>query len=196
MKKITLFAIVAVMAVLMTTSAMAQAPAKPFNMYLGGGGSLPSGDLADGWKMGFHGIGRLGMAMAPKMELLFGADFHTFGLDLPDEADVDGGAFSAILIAGDVKLNLGVPNSNMNPFVFGGGGMASISISDMTGEMYNPSTDQFETVTVSFESETKAFFEFGAGVEMGKMFIQGKYVSIQADGESINYIPFSLGFKF
>ncbi len=201
-KKVTLFAIMAVMAVLMTTSVMAQTPAKPFNMYLGGGGSLPSGDLADGWKMGFHGTCRFGVPLASKMELTIGADFHTFALDMagirgivsiPAGFDVDGGAFTALLLGGDIKLNLGVPNTNMNPYLFGGGGMASLSISDIT--VTETSTGVSNTAPGP-ESETKAFFEFGAGVEMGKIFIQGKYVSIQAEGESINYIPFSLGFKF
>ncbi len=163
-----------------------QEPLKPISFYLGGGVSIPTGDLGDGWKMGFHGLGRLGFNVAPKLDILAGLDYHTFSLDDQGVSGLSGGAISTINLTGDLKVNLGAPGMSSNPFVLGGVGLAIESASDLTTPLG----------TFTFDTESDLFIEVGGGVEFNKFFIQGRYVNIFASGSSISYLPITAGVKF
>ncbi len=165
----------------------AQEAAKPMSFYLGGGLSVPTGDLGDGWKLGFHGLGRVGFNVAPKLDILAGIDYHTFSVDDQGVSGVSGGAISTINFVGDLKVNLGAPGMSTNPFVLGGVGLAIASISDLTIAGLG---------TFSFDSESKMFVEVGGGVEFNKFFVQGRYVNIFTEGSSISYLPITVGVKF
>jgi len=66
MKKV-LVMILAIVAIMTAnpSKAEAQVPAKPVDVYFGGGISAPSGDLDELWNLGFHGTGRIGFSAAP-----------------------------------------------------------------------------------------------------------------------------------
>lgn len=195
MKKVLVNVFVAVAllatAALVTPQTQAQEPVKSVSFMLGAGIGMPTGDLSDGWKMGFHGTGRVGFEVAPKIDILAGLDYHLFPIDDMGDASVDGGTLSTLNIGGDAKLNLGTPEMSANPFLLGGFGMAIYTISDLTYD--DPGLG---TVTVSFSSETDLFIEIGGGVEFNQFFLEGRYVNIFSEGSSISYIPFSLGVKF
>ena len=78
------------------------------------------------------------------------------------------------------------------PFVLGGVGLATLSVSDLEGV----------GITIPFDiSETKLYFEFGGGVEfkMGptmNLFLMGRYVNVTSEGEATAFIPISVGLKF
>ncbi len=175
------------LAALLATSALAQVPDKPVNIYIGGGLSVPTGTFDDGWKVGFHGSGRVGYAVAPKVEIMGGIDYHSFPLDDKGTTGIEGGTFSAVLFGGDVKINLGVPAMSANPFLFGGLGIASISISDIEISGFP---------ILEGDSETDLFIEAGAGVKFNRFFIQVKYVSVFTEGDDVTSIPFTVGVKF
>ena len=173
-------------------------------VYVGGGLSLPSGDLADGWKTGFGATGAIGITVAPSFQIVPKVEFHTFGLDadkfLAELEDVlgedlngvtiDGGSFSAIMFGADGRFAFGLPEAKMKPFVFGGLGMAIAKISDITASY------EGESETVLGTSETKLYFNFGAGIEFEasptmNIFIQGRYVSISTEG-STTFMPLTV----
>lgn len=183
MRKIIL--VVAVMLVF-ASGAFAQAPAKPFDVFLGGGVGFPSSPsmFSDGWKMGFHGLGGLDINL-PMLKITGKAEYHTFPFDWGD-ADGSGLALRALMIGADVKYAFGVPAAPAKPFVMGGLGMANVTFSDL----------ESGAMTVSFEDETKLYFEIGGGVEFNKFFGMIRYVNIATSGESTAFIPISVGIKF
>ena len=176
----------AAMLLMFASSPVAQDLEKPVDFYIGVGAGVPTGDLADGWKLGFHGLARVGFSVAPKLDVLAGLDYHTFPIDDLGVPSVSGGSFSTINITGDLKVNFGMAGASSNPFLLGGVGLSIYSISDLS----------VGTVTVEFDSESDIFIEVGGGVEFNKFFAQIKYVNIFAEGISISYIPFTVGVKF
>ena len=179
--------IVAVIFAFIAVSASAQVPAKPFTVYASAGLSVPmASDFKDAYKMGYHGNAQLGFNSFPKGEVLINLDYHTFSPDWGDAAGFDGGTLSAILAGADVKLNLGVPAAPMSPFIFGGGGLAVLSWSDITTPLGSGPV----------ESQNKFYFEVGGGVTFTQFFVKVKYVSISTDGSSIGFAPVSVGMKF
>jgi len=191
MKKglVTVFTVLAILVAgsLAVSQVQAQEAAKPMSFYLGGGVSVPTGDLGDGWKLGFHGFGRVGFNVAPKLDILAGLDYHTFSVDDQGVSGIEGGALSTINITGDLKVNLGTPAMSANPFVLGGVGLAIESVSDLTIAGLG---------TFSFDSESDVFIEVGGGAEFNKFFIMGRYVNIFSSGSSISYLPITVGVKF
>lgn len=166
-------------------SSFERSRSKNIDVYLGGGVSVPTGDLDNGWNLGFHGTGRIGLSVAPKLDILFGIDFHRFSLDVPPGVSgVRGGDVTTILFAGDLKIDLGAPVTTTNPYLIGGIGISVASISDLKLSRFSP---------ISTDSETNFLVEVGGGIEFAKIFIQAKFVNIFAKGSSISYIPITLG---
>lgn len=175
--------IVAIMAV----TGAAQAPAKPMDIYIGGGVSVPTGTLGDGWKMGFHGNGKIGFTATPKIDILGSVAYHSFPLDDQGVSGVDGGTISTILIGGDARMNFGVPAAPTMPYALAGAGLGILSASDVTSG---------GTTILTVDSETKPYIEFGGGVEMQKFFAEIKYVIVLTSGESLTFLPITVGVKF
>ena len=191
MKKVSV-TVLTVLAVLIAVSlavpqVQAQEELKPMSIYLGGGVSVPTGDAGDIWKFGFHGLGRVGFNVAPKLDILAGVDFHTFSFDDQGASGFSGGGLTSINLTGDLKVNLGAPGMSTNPFVLGGVGLGIAKASDLTVTGVG---------TFVGDSESKAFIEVGGGAEFNKFFILGRYVSIFTSGSSISYIPITVGVKF
>jgi len=168
-------------------SVSAQVPSKPFNVYLGGGLSVPSGNSSDSYKTGFNAFDRIGFKTMPRVELLLGADIHSNGLDKQSfvtmlnsspsytgVTSVEGGTAVSILFAGDLKLNLGIPAAPFNPYAMAGGGVASSRSADLVIRSTNALLDG----TRIPNSQTKAFYELGGGLEFSHSFVQVKYVGI------------------
>ena len=174
------------MLLMLSPSSAAHDLDKPVDFYLGVGASIPTGDLADGWNIGFHATGRAGFSVAPKLELLVGADFHTFSLD-NQVPNIDGGSHSSINLSVGLKIDLSTLDMSASPYLLGGGGLAIWSIGDITIPGFGVSMS---------DSESDFFIEAGVGVVLNRLFLQAKYVNIFSEGSSISYIPFTLGVKF
>lgn len=202
MKKVFLLILVLAFA---ASSGFAQVPAKPFNIYAGAGLTMPMSpdNLKDGTKLGFHGTAKLGFNTFPKGEFVIGLDYHYLPADLgmfEDEGitDADGGDMSVIMAGGDLKLNLGIPMTGLNPFVHGGIGMAIISFSDLSWTQ--PGVGERLVTT---DSENKFYFQIGGGLEFNKFFVDVRYINILkatyddvGDETSASIIPITVGVKF
>jgi len=162
--------------------------------YLGVGTSVASGDLADSWTLGFHGYGRMDFSASPKLSVWAGAEYHYFSFEDQPDPSVEGANFSSINLTGDLKVNVATPDQGINPYFFGGLGLAIQKISDSTYEIYGDTL--VNRGLVSYDTETNALIEIGGGVEFNEFFIQGRFVNIFASGSSISYIPFTVGVKF
>ena len=57
----------AAMLLMFASNPVAQDLEKPVDFYLGVGASIPTGELADGWNIGFLATGRAGFLVAPKL---------------------------------------------------------------------------------------------------------------------------------
>lgn len=185
---------------LLVISANAQG-VKPFNLYVGGGASLPNGDFSNEYKMGFHGSLGLGLNFGPGLQFVPKGEFHTFSADTDflleenDYSSVSGGTFNAILVGADLKFAPSVPALPLKPFFFGGGGWARLQPSDLE---YENSLGQG---TIIFAKQNKAYWNIGGGLNFGSnpafsFFIQARYLSVSADEIKYNVIPVTLGIKF
>lgn len=199
--------LVIVVMLVFASGAFAQVPAKPFNIYAGGGLTMPSSPDAfkDGFKMGFHGTAKLGLKAVPKGEILLNLEYHMFGLDNEDMygTNVDGGDLSIIMAGADYKLNLGVPLAPVNPFIQAGGGLAIISMSDLS--YTDPVLGDIDVTT---ESINKIYLEIGGGIEFNKFFASIRIVNIfngsteydvsamEVKEKSALMIPLTVGVKF
>lgn len=174
------------LAVLFMVSAVSAQEVKTVDGYVSAGLSLPTGDLGDGWKLGYHLAGRMGFDVAPKVRILVGVGLHAFPLD-DRGTGVDGGNITVVPIMADIKLNLGLPGASANPYLLGGIGMANLSFSDLTyqGQLW-----------LKGESETDFAVEIGGGVDFDRFFVQGKFVNVFTEGSDLTFIPFSFGLKF
>ena len=169
-------------------SASAQV-SKPFNIYVGGGLSMPiSPDgFKDAYKSGFHGMGAIGYNAGPGFQLMGKIEYHKFSLDIDNPlASIFDMNFFMFGAAG--KYAIGLPAAPIKPFVLGGAGFANISLSG--GD----------------NSITEFYFEFGGGAEFKlgpamNLFVMAKYVNVATSdlwvsGDATAFIPITVGLKF
>lgn len=197
MKKLLL---ITVLSVFFVAGVSAQG-VKPFSIYVGGGVTVPSGDFADVYKMGFHGMGALGYSVVPMFQILAKGEYHTFAFDktgnfakteYAGETEFGGGAFHIILLGVAGKLTPALPASPIKPYGLAGVGVASLGASDLT-------VGGVKQAAAS--SVSKFYFELGGGIEMKlapavNFFVQARYVTINPKRGTINLIPLTIGIKF
>lgn len=184
MKKVTVMFLA--MAVFMSVSASAQDDGFR-KTYLGGGVNIPLNALEDTHKLGFNGTGRIAVQGNSRFEFLFGLDYFTFQADI-DTAD--GGTFSNVIFAIDIKINL-LPESesSINPFVFFGPALSNTFMTEIvpTGS---------EQSNLDSESRTMFGGEFGGGFETDRFFVLAKAVNSFDSGSDFNFIPIQIGVRF
>ncbi|MDD4051240.1 MAG: outer membrane beta-barrel protein [candidate division Zixibacteria bacterium] len=164
---------------------------KPIDIYIGGGLSLPNSPdfFKDYWKTGYHGLAGVGFKAFPGFSLVGMAEYHSFPIDAEG---VDGGSFNFFLFTVNGRLALDIPAAPIKPYFLGGIGLANSKISDIT-----EGDETFKFIG----SETDLCFNVGAGLEFkagpaAAIFIQGRYVYINTEGDALTYIPITLGVKF
>lgn len=172
MRKIgTVLSAVAVALAAATAPAAAQ-----INLSIGGGPSFPVGDLGDVADMGFNGqiSAALAVPMIPVGVRIDGM-INQFGFT---DSDVD-----MRVLSGTVNGVLRIPMVVASPYVIGGVGM------------YNSDLGDAEELDV--ESET----DFGANIGLGvrfnlpglAVFGEARMHNIFSDGESIRFVPLTIG---
>ena len=133
MKKLLL---VLVCIVALASMSSAQTPPKPFSLYVGGLVSVPQSDnFSDLYNMGWHFSVGLGWKVSPAMQVMPKIEYHNFGFNHDDNplstsASVDGGNLKSWMFGADARYSFGLPAAPMRPFVLGGLGFASTSLSD------------------------------------------------------------------
>ncbi len=189
MKTLTVFLSV----MLLVAAGVSAQSAKPFSLYLGAGGSVPSGDFGSAYKFGYHAVGGVGLKMLPVVEFVPKVEFHTFSIDKSNYVGtIDGGSVRVLMFGGDVRYAFPLPAGGMKPFLLGGIGFASLSQSDLTLDgVLQPSPES----TTKFYFNVGGGFEFSAGPIMN-LFVQARYVSISTDLVKSNYVPVTVGIKF
>ena len=174
----------------------AEVPEKPLHVYLQGGATLPTGDLKDGYKTGFNAGGGVGFSINENIEIVGRVLYHSLKLDV--EGDFDGGEFTPLMYGGELKFNTGDEEKNF--YLIGGLGLAKVKTKDI----------EYGGQTMDGMDESGKYFCFGAGIEFGKFFIEGRYVILDVDvddhsdmseegggfSDKVKMIPISVGFKF
>jgi len=146
---------------------------------LSGGISSPMGDFGDAAELGFIVGGHWSRALGESLRLRVNVDLSRYGLP----SGTDG---NWMLIGGMANIVYPIQNeSALKPYILGGLGMTRSSI-DITGFGSSNSTDLAFNAGVGFD------FMMGSR----GWFTEIKYVSVQGDGGSLDYLPIVLGIKF
>ena len=150
--------------------------------------SDPNGDLAAGADLGFYGLTRLSLAMSQRIEVTFGIDYHSFGLDASENIVFSGQKFTAKLFNGGLKINPGELDAELMPFLIAGGGIALV---DFSGTL--TSLTGFGTIVA--DSDIRPYIEFGGGFEFGQIQVWTKFSNVFLQGSDARFISFGIGGK-
>lgn len=178
MKRIVSVAIAAgAVMVLSTASAHAQV-----SVGVGGGVTLPMGDFKDAAKTGWHGLANVGYEMPSGLGIR--GDFF-YGQN-SFKGNVDG---KGKLAGGFGNLTYSFKSASVHPYVIGTVGFMNVKAEATAGG-----------ITAS-ASQTKVGFGGGAGLKFkagtdSNIFVEGRYISINTDGGSTNFIPITVGISF
>lgn len=190
-----------VLALLICFTAVASAQvSSPMSVYAGGALSVPAGGdfFKNAFKTGYHGWVGVGMSTAPRMSLIGKIEYTSFSSEAAGLLGTTGGTEKILMFGVDGKFSLGLPAAPIKPFLFGGLGMANVKQDDFSNSN-SLITSALNTTVI--ESETKFYFNVGAGLDLFSgpafsIFAQAKYVSIATTGASTQFIPFSIGARF
>jgi len=152
------------------------------------GFSDPNGDLAVGADIGFYGLTRLALAMSRRIEVTFGIDYHSFGLDASENIAFSGQKFSATLFNGGLKVNPGELDAEVSPFLIAGGGIALVDFSDTL-------TSFTGLGTITADSDIRPYIEFGGGFEFGQIQVWSKFSNVFLQGSDARFLSFGIGAK-
>jgi hypothetical protein len=150
-------------------------PTEGIRFGVGGGLTMPIGTYGDFDKAGWHALGVLQFPIghAPlhgRVDAMYGQTSH----------DVGSGSTTLTGATGDILYHIGDRAASVRPYILGGLGF------------YN----------VDFGGASESKFAFGAGggilFSIGTMhaFLEGRYMSVQTSGSSLNFLPITLGLLF
>lgn len=199
------FAIIFVLG-LFALGVSAQVPSKPFNIYAGGGLTITSSpqSFKDRYKLGYHFSGGLGIKVAPFTQVIGKVEYHSIVRDWQDirtldyisDNSISGGTRQIWLFGLDARIGADAPMVPIKPFIIGGVGLAYSCETDIT-----TSLPVSQISSQLYDSQTKFYLNVGGGLDFSAgpiftMFIEGRYLNIQQDGDNLILIPISLGVKF
>ena len=182
-------------------AAQAQTP-KPFDIYVGGGITIPNSPdfVKDEYANGFHGYAGLGLKIPAVMglQVLGKVQYHMMPSDFSEGFQVDGqditdgGDFRFLMFGVDGLYRMGTPGGLASPFASFGIGFANSSLTD-----YETASGDVEAE----ESSTDFYWNIAAGADLQitpglRFFGQLSYVSISTEGDAIALIPITIGVKF
>ena len=152
-------------------------PTEGIRFGVGGGLSLPMGTFGDIDKAGWHLLGliQLPIAQSPihlRFDAMYGQTSHKAA----------SGNTTLTGATADLLYHLGDRAASVRPYILGGLGVYN---ADFGG---------------AGNSSTKFAFGFGGGILFGigtmHAFLEGRYISVQTSGSSLNFVPISLGIMF
>lgn len=173
-------------ACLLAGAAAAQ-PGIGFNLYGGGGVSIPSSDLGDVGKTGYHGSVAVGISPVPSMETAARFAYNSFGIK-----DVDGEKFTVSEYGLDIRANLAAPGFNFRPYALVGGGLAKYDFPSTLP------TEMLEGALTGVKPDTKFFYCIGGGIKVNALpkvnfFLEARYTKLAAEDQNLDYLPLSIG---
>jgi outer membrane protein with beta-barrel domain len=153
-------------------------PTEGIRFGVGGGLTLPMGNYADRDKAGWNLVGLIQFPISQSpIHLRFDAMYG----QTPHKSPASGNT-TLTGATGDLLYHLGDRAAKVRPYVLGGLGVYN---ADFGG---------------SSSSETKLAFGLGGGILFGvgtmHAFLEGRYMSVQTSGSSLNFLPISLGVMF
>ncbi len=152
--------------------------AKPVQIGIAGGASLPTSDLSDGANTGFNVTGTVGFnpSLIPLGIRVDGA-YNRFGLKAPLAGNV---AYTSV--SGNLVYKF--PSTTVSPYAIGGAGWCHTSAD--TG--------------IGTGSDNNFCWNAGGGISMPlsgfDTFIEARYNQIQTEGVSTKFIPITFGVMF
>jgi len=172
--------------------------ATPLSFYAGGAISMPNSPdgFNDGYKMGWHGLAGVGYKFAPMFQVMGKLEYHDFAADL-EGLPLDGGNTKVTMFGADARYSMNMPTFPLKPFFFGGAGLAHLKLDEFEGP-----TLMTPTLNVGLPyTQDKMYWNIGAGLDFKTgpawgLFVQGRYVNIATEGESVSFIPVTVGVKF
>jgi len=157
----------------------AQAQARGY-VGFGAGVSIPTGDFGDSFGTGW--LGQVVAGITGPTGVIGGRVNGTFMRHSHDT--VDDASVRLLGVMGDLVFSPGTGEAKLRPYLLGGLG-------------YQNAKSEVGSLE---ESESEFAYNFGAGVNIAvgraKLFIEGRWLSIQTEGESTNLIPLSVGLRF
>ncbi|MEO6528909.1 MAG: hypothetical protein ABIP93_19990 [Gemmatimonadaceae bacterium] len=177
---------------------------------LGIGAALPTGDLRNVAKDGFDAHAHLGFFPgAGPVGLRIDGDYVAMGGRETDCANCPG----MKLISGTANLVVRFPmdrKSKVNPQIYflGGGGIDKFTdftayrTTEKSPKVVTAGKDTYTgtgSIVNAAGAGTKSSFyhwDFGGGVQLGKVFLEAKYVSINTTGKNSAYVPILIGLNF
>lgn len=152
---------------------------KPFDVYAGGGVTIPQDEARDDFKNGFNGLGVMAYNAMPSMKYFTKIELNSFKSESNMLLDL---TQNNLLLGVGGILSPKVTGLPLKPFGIAGAGIASISFSEGSG------------------SVSKFYYEFGAGAELGSgnfsFFIMARYITISTEIYSFKSIPITVGIRF
>jgi len=186
-------------------------PLKSFQFGLGIGGALPTGDLRGVAKDGFDAHAHLGFFPGSgPVGLRLDGDYVAMGGRETDCSNCPG----MKLISGSANLVVRFPldrKSKVNPQIYflGGGGIDKFQDFTAYRTTERPSvivtagedtyTGAGSVVGPTYKFEDKSLFyhwDVGGGVQLGRMFIESKYMAINTTGKNTAWVPVLIGLNF
>ena len=178
--------IIAASAVLLVGAAPALRAQRAVSLALGGGVSLPQGNLSNGANVGWNALGSLVLS-TPMQPLGIRADvaYNQFGFKPATQAAVGASGSQRV---GSLTLNgtyrIPTPGSPVSPHLIAGLGAYRMDCS------------------VSAACDAVTHFGWNAGLSMKlytlgfRSFVEARYHRTSADGTAINYFPITIGLLF
>jgi len=158
---------------------------------------------------GYGGGAHLDINLPVLFSIRIAADYTTYSPDkekyktvlasfapgsVPSLFDFDGGRINIFSVSANGKLAL-LPTPIISPYITAGGGIGSISGSDLTVKYQG----QTLGTAPAPATETKASVNFGVGIDLSivvTLYLEAKYTIIFTQGESSSFVPVSLGITF
>jgi opacity protein-like surface antigen len=179
------------------TPALAQtAPARPVELSVGGGFSLPQGQGLEGTNTGFAvhaglGIRPASLPVGLRLEAIFTRLGFEEGTFTGEQGSFDfSGSMNIYGATANVVLER--PTSGVRPYGIAGAGIYRVDFnSNFTGG---------EEVEFDREATTEFGVNAGAGLAFtlseSQLFVEARFHSVFTEGESANFIPVVVGLKF
>lgn len=146
-------------------------------LYVGAYASVPSGDYADGVKTGWMAEAGYGFWKSSNDRLTLWVS-GSYGSNSWEEGD--GGKTNIMMGLGSVTYNL-TASTESGPYLLGHVG-------------YLRGKDSFEDV--DFEAEGGLAFGGGAGYNLGKFWIEGRYITASLDDFTLSFMLIGAGISF
>lgn len=153
-------------------------PTEGIRFGVGGGLTLPMGTFGDVDKAGWHLVGLIQFPISHspihfRADAMYGQTSHKSGLG--------SGSTTLTGATADLLYHLGDRAAKVRPYVLGGLGFYNV---DFGGG----------------SSQSKLAFGLGGGILFGvgtmHAFLEGRYMSVQTSGSSLNFLPISVGVMF